>query len=280
MAEANDSTTVAQRRQYPRERKLEVLKYHYQKGQNKYQRVQKFGINKKCLHRWIAGEVKMEKGSKGVKRIGSGQTPFWPDVEVKLFKEFKKLQSKGLKVKHWWFCTRATQLMRELHPEADFKFSAGWFDCFKSRMHISLRRTTNVSQDQPSDLGSKIRHFHLEIRCVAAEGESRGPLGQFTPSTIANVDQTPFPFTFNGGEGYDVTGTSTVWHHGGASGLEKQQCTVQLTIFANGVPRVKPLLIFRGKGLRIPQAERNAYERKVVVKFQENAWCDERMMEH
>ena len=90
--------------------------------------------------------------------------------------------------------------MREPYPEADFKFSAGWFDCFKSRMHISFRRTTNVSQHQPSDLESKICNFHLEIRRVAAEVESRGPLGQFTPSTIANVDQTPLPFIFNGGK--------------------------------------------------------------------------------
>ena len=83
---------------------------------------------------------------------------------------------------------------------------------------------------------SKIHHFRLEIRCVAAEGESRGSLEQFISFTV--VDQTPFPFTFNGGEWYDVTVTSTVWYRGGASGLEKQQCTVQLTIFADGVPHV------------------------------------------
>ena len=136
-------------------------------------------------------------------------------------------------------------------------------------MHISLHRTTNVSQHQPSDLKSKIHHFHLEIRHVAAEGETRRPLGQFTPFTV--VDRTPFPFTFIGGEGYDVTVTSTVRYRGGASGLEKQQCTVQLTIFADEVPRVKLLLIFQGKGPRIPQA----YDSQVVVKFQENAWCDD-----
>ena len=35
---------------------------------------------------------------------------------------------------------------------------------------------------------------------------------------------------------------------GGASGLDKCQCIVQLTIFADGRARVKPLIIFRGKG--------------------------------
>ena len=38
--------------------------------------------------------------------------------------------------------------------------------------------------------------------------------------------------------------------HGGASCLEKRQCTVQFTIFADGETRVKPLVLFRGKGKR------------------------------
>ncbi len=143
--------------------------------------------------------------------------------------------------------------MEELHQEADFRFSPGWFDRFKSRAGISLRCTTNVSQKQPSDLKITIRQFHLDIRNVAAKGESKGELGQYELVTIANVDQTPLPFTFNGGEGYDMTGATTVWHHGAGSRLDKRQCTAQLTIFADGEPRVKQLLIFRGKGLRIPQ---------------------------
>ena len=38
MAEANDSTAVARRRQYPWERKLEVLKYYYENGWSNKQR--------------------------------------------------------------------------------------------------------------------------------------------------------------------------------------------------------------------------------------------------
>ena len=45
-------------------------------------------------------------------------------------------------------------------------------------------------------------------------------------------------------------------------------------------PRIKPLLIFRGKGLRILQTERNAYDKRVAVRFQENAWCDESIMNY
>ena len=75
-------------------------------------------------------------------------------------------------------------------------------------------------------------------------------------------------------------GGKTVWHRGAASGLDKHQCTVQLTIFTDGEARIPPLLIFRGKGLRISQAEKTKYDQRVRVQFQENAWCDEDRMLH
>ena len=109
-------------------------------------------------------------------------------------------------------------------------------------------------------------------------GERRGALGQFQLSTIANVDQTPLPFSFNAGHGYSQTGAREVWHQGAASGLEKCQCTVQLTLFADGEPQIKPLLIFHGKGKRLPCDERQQYDHRVVVTFQTNAWCDEDVM--
>ena len=65
---------------------------------------------------------------------------------------------------------------------------------------------------------------------------------------------------------------------GGESGLNKRQCTVQLTLFADGEPRVEPLIIFHGKGKKIGVAERASYDSRVIVQFQENAWSDENVM--
>ena len=73
------------------------------------------------------------------------------------------------------------------------------------------------------------------------------------------MDQTPLPFSFSKGATYADTGDKTVWVKGGASGLDKRQCTAQLTIFADGKPRVKPLLIFKGKGKRISLREKVSY---------------------
>ncbi len=69
-----------------------------------------------------------------------------------------------------------------------------------------------------------------------------------------------------------------MWVKGIASGLDKRQCTVQLTIFADGGIRVKPMVIFRGQGKRISLHEQLKYDKRVFVRFQINAWCDENIM--
>ena len=48
-----------------------------------------------------------------------------------------------------------------------------------------------------------------------------------------------------------------MWVKGTAGGLDKRQATVQLGIFVDGIIRVKPLLDFRGKGIRITAAEKS-----------------------
>ena len=55
---------------------------------------------------------------------------------------------------------------------------------------------------------------------------------------------------------------------------------VQLTIFTDGELRVKPLIIFWGKGKRITSREQLQYDMQVSVQFQDSAWCKEGMMEY
>ena len=51
-----------------------------------------------------------------------------------------------------------------------------------------------------------------------------------------------------------------------------------MTIFADGVARVRPLVIFRGKSLRITRKEQEAWDLRLQVAFQPKAWCDESIM--
>jgi len=54
-----------------------------------------------------------------------------------------------------------------------------------------------------------------------------------------------------------------------------RQVTAQLEIFGDGVPRIKPLLAFHGKGVRIAQKEKAKWDKRVAVDFETNAWVDE-----
>ena len=52
-----------------------------------------------------------------------------------------------------------------------------------------------------------------------------------------------------------------------SSGLDKQQATVQLCLRADGEQKVKPPLIFRGKGC-VATEEKEKYDKRVDMYFQ------------
>ena len=92
------------------------------------------------------------------------------------------------------------------------------------------------------------------------------------------MDQTPLPFVLDDGKTYDKKGVKEVWVQSGQAGLDKRQATVQLAVFSDWVARVRPTVIFRGKGFRISAKEKQSYRRRVKVMYQEKAWCDQEIM--
>jgi len=62
------------------------------------------------------------------------------------------------------------------------------------------------------------------------------------------------------------------------TGLDNHQCTAQLTVFADGKQRVQLPVIFQGQGKRTSKTERDGWDSRVRVMFQEKAWCDEAVM--
>ena len=165
----------------------------------------------------------------------------------------------------WWFKSRAKQLMKELFPAVDdFKCSDHWLRLFLSRVRISLRRKTQDALPQ-------ILTFHKRLLQVRSSGV-------YQAKDIANMDQTPLPFILDDNKTYVTTSSKDVIAKSGSSGLDKRQATVQLTVFGDGVPRIKPLVIFKGKGLRILKAEKEKWDKRVHDRFQPSAWCDEGIM--
>ena len=62
----------------------------------------------------------------------------------------------------------------------------------------------------------------------------------FPLQLIAIMDQTPLPFEHLCGKTYTCRGDKTVWAKSIRSGWSRRQAMLVLTIFADGVPYVKP----------------------------------------
>ena len=82
------------------------------------------------------------------------------------------------------------------------------------------------------------------------------------------MDQTPLPFEYLDRKTYNQKGDKTIWIQSSQSGWDKCQATIQLIAFVDGIPRVKPLIFFRGQGIGgTILTERRVYDPRVIVKF-------------
>lgn len=92
------------------------------------------------------------------------------------------------------------------------------------------------------------------------------------------MDQTPLAFEFLDQRTYDFKGAETVWIKETRSGWDKRQATLQLCVFADGVKRCKPQLIFHGAevGKRARKLEMEEYHKGVEVIFNPDAYANEK----
>src|SRR5437870_2965143 len=90
------------------------------------------------------------------------------------------------------------------------------------------------------------------------------------------MDQTPIAFEFLSGRTYDFKGNKTVWITEQRSGWDCRQATVQVCVYADGIQRCQPLLIFHGNPLGDSRrrAEEKLYGKGVVLAFNKTAWAD------
>jgi hypothetical protein len=169
-----------------------------------------------------------------------------------------------------------------------FRFSTGWYAGFRRRYGISLRCGTKRAQKSPEQLAPVLqswlqynRRMLTIIEGKSITGISRGPkvpvVGRIKLSEICNMDQSPLPFEYLKGRTYAKRGDKTIRIKEGKNGHDKRQCTLQIAVFADGVLRCKPLLIFKGKpgkGDSRRKAEYLKYHPGVVVIFNEKAWAN------
>ena len=150
MATSQTGQEKLRQKSYTREFKLSVVEFYRKNNNNLYQTSKRFSLNTKTLLRWIGDKDSIKKSKKGSKHRQHVRPPMYPETERQLYLEYKQLCKQGLKVKGYWFRIRAKQIIEATNPESSACYSNSWFDGFKQRHKISLRRATctNVSQSQ------------------------------------------------------------------------------------------------------------------------------------
>jgi hypothetical protein len=309
--EAEDDYIPIKRYQYSREHKLAAIDYFQTTWRlNKDgipERIsnrsasKKLKISRKTLRSWVANKDGIQNQKRGTfrsrKQTAQSQEP---ELEKRLNDRFEKARAQGRKISYQWMIRHAKQLYEELYPSRvithmtgkktylQFRFSSGWYNRFRRRYSISLRCGTKRAQKSPEELEPVLQNWIQYNRrmLVIIEGKSivgipRGlevpVVGRIKLSEICNMDQSPLPFEFLKGRTYAKKGDKTVRLKEGKSGYDKRQCTLQIAVFADGVQRCKPLLMFKGKpgkGDARRRAEYKEYHPGVVVIFNEKAWAN------
>ena len=193
----------------------------------------------------------------------------YPLAAKLLIAEFKLRRAKGSKISKLWLKTKMKQKIESCYGKevADkFKASNNWFQRFKRRHKISLRRRTNKKKNAANDGRETIQRFHRDLRKAVKSKRRRDmsfvadeTYGRWLPKNRLNVDQVPLPFVVEQDQTYEFEGSKQVWISQPGSGLDKRQATLQLCIKAEGEQTVKPAIIFRGKG-NVLSAKKDKYD--------------------
>lgn len=298
----SDSIKPIQRveRSYSRETKIKVLKFHIlyripiegRKDQYRAPTLAEtssmFLIPESTVHSWVRKEKEIVEQPSG--SYAGGKSSFfckWPELEISLYELFLSQRAEGKIVRRGWFRRHAKQLFNTCYPlalDTIFVFSLGWFSGFLYRHHISIRFTTNKAQKIPDDYRRMIINWLRFNRRVSQPQnffEKAGlisDIGRYLLSNIANLDETPIPFEYLDGRTYDTIGLKTIWAKSTKSGWDKRQASLILMVFADGIPRVKPKVIFHAlTGANIWKKEGHLYDTRVTVEFNSTAYNNEQV---
>lgn len=252
-----------------------------------------YKVPQRTISDWVRKKGKIEgrgRNSAVRKEDGVGYTKrvLWPELEDRLYSEFIERRKGGRTVRQGWFRIQSQFQFRSIYPEVNpavFRFSNGWFRGFLGRHKISLRSITKKAQKIPSDYEVLILNWLRFNRRNSQPRRDRywevaleRPVGRYELSNICNLDETPLPFEYLEGKTYDLVGEKTVWVKESRSGWDKRQASLVLCVFADGVPRVPPMIIFRGTGKRLGR-ERERYHPGVLVEYNPTAYMNDKLFE-
>lgn len=121
-----------------------------------------------------------------------------------LVAEFKLRRAAGSKVSKLWLKKRMKSKIEACYgakEAAKFKGSSNWFQRFKKRHNIVLRRRTNTKKVCADDGQDTTQKFHGDLRKALKTQRRRNTsstvdpkYGRWVPTNRYNVSQVPLPF--------------------------------------------------------------------------------------
>ena len=185
----------------------------------------------------------------------------------------------GFFVDGHWLRHEMRKFLKVFRPPGwkTFSYSNGWLSRFCTRYRISSQaRTDHKSQSVEYRVG-QVTNFISEYLDTQKSGPAVDSVfGRFSPDRHWHVDQIPMPFSFPRTRSLNPIGTPCLIKGLGSSALSKRQCSIHLTIRAQGEQIVPPVIIFAGLGKDQSEDEIRAWAElnHVLVYFQKKAWCD------
>lgn len=262
-----------------------------------------FKVPPQTIRNIWANRYKIVDMSRKDRRTKSGEgRERHPAFELELFRQFVEWRQMGRKVSRFWFKRRAKTIFEtfngqelvstsmvsncmripiksDLRQDLKFSYSNGWFQAFCRRWDISWRRLTHAGQRLPSHYLELINRFVRFIRRNSIIRTSFGVVWRFPLSHIMNMDEVPIPFEFFDGYTYHLKGEHTVTGTVQNTSWSKRQATLVLYVFADGVKRLPPKLIFHGTpGGIIDHRERAFWDPRVTIEITESAYNNEKLL--
>lgn len=247
-----------------------------------------YGVPQRTISGWVQRQNKIE----GPSTIRTSVVCQWPELESRLYQLFLGCRERRQAVCAGWFRTHALEVFHELFPGASyhtshtvFRFSNGWFWGFIGRHRISLRCITEKAPDDYRKLvinwlrSNRRNSQSLPIAPAPSndlEISLSRAVGRYDLSNICNIDETPLPLGYLGGRTYSTIGSHPIWVKELRSGWDtsKRPASLVLCVFADGVNRIPPMIIFDGEGA-VYTKESPKYHPGVVVEFSKTGSMDD-----
>jgi hypothetical protein len=230
-------------------------------------------------------------GRKDRTKRTTGTAALYPDMDTALAAWVRETRSIGIVVETYMLAEEGALIMQKQHPGVKFTFSSGWLEGFLARNNFAVRRVTNNAAknlDRVEVVGA-ILNFHLDTRALQASAVRDPVFGYAPPEAVFNRDQIPICCAAGYSRTVDDQGKEVIFDSIKSDKDEKRLATLDLHLPMRALPDRsncrKPHIVFKasafckgsdwtGSDKAGEPKERDLWDPRVLVSFQEHAWVD------